>query len=70
VTSGEGAQLGERAARLLALAGQHDIGPGLTDAEFTRIERDYDVEFADDHRAFLTVGLPLNRQAPNRTPAP
>jgi hypothetical protein len=61
VISGEGARLGEEAARRLARAGQHEIGPGLTDAEFARIERDYDVEFADDHRAFLAAGLPLNR---------
>ena len=57
--SGEAARLGEEAARRLARTGQHEIGPGLTDAEFARIERDYDFEFADDHRAFLAAGLPL-----------
>lgn len=36
------------------------IGPGLSDAEFTRVERDYEFEFADDHRAFLAAGLPLD----------
>lgn len=51
---------GEEAARRLARAGQHEIGPGLTCAEFTRIEQDYGFEFADDHRAFLAAGLPLN----------
>jgi hypothetical protein len=32
----------------------------LTDAEFARIEGEYGFEFADDHRAFLAEGLPLN----------
>lgn len=58
--SSEGALLGEEAARRLAQIGCFPIGPGLTDTEFARIEHDYDFEFADDHRAFLTAGLPLN----------
>ena len=62
--SGDAARLGEEAARLLARTGQHEIGPGLTDAEFTRIERDYGFEFADDHRAFLAAGLPLKTPEP------
>ncbi|MBO0803733.1 MAG: hypothetical protein J2P25_11760 [Nocardiopsaceae bacterium] len=53
-------RLGEEAARRLARSGRNEIGPGLTDAEFDRIERDYDFEFADDHRAFLAAGLPLS----------
>lgn len=32
----------------------------MTDAELTRIEQDYGFEFADDHRAFLAAGLPLD----------
>jgi hypothetical protein len=60
VISSEGKRLGERAARRLVQAGPHEIGPGLTDAEFARIERDYEFEFADDHRGFLAAGLPLN----------
>ncbi|EEP75295.1 hypothetical protein MCAG_05622 [Micromonospora sp. ATCC 39149] len=32
----------------------------MTDVEFDRIERTYGFEFADDHRAFLAAGLPLN----------
>jgi hypothetical protein len=62
VISSEGARLGEEAARRLARTGRYEIGPGLTDAEFARIEHDYGFEFADDHRAFLSAGLPLNRQ--------
>jgi hypothetical protein len=59
VNSGEATRLGEEAAQRLARTGQCDIGPALTDAEFARIERDYEFEFADDHRAFLAAGLPL-----------
>jgi hypothetical protein len=66
VISSAGARLGEEAARRLAQAGQRELGPGLTDTEFARIERDYDIEFADDLRAFLAVGLPLNRLPLNR----
>jgi hypothetical protein len=61
--SSEGSRLGEEAARMLARTGRHKIGPGLTDTEIARIEREYQVEFAEDHRAFLAAGLPLNRAA-------
>jgi hypothetical protein len=60
VISSEGKRLGEKAAHRLAQAGPREIGSGLTDAEFARIERDYGFEFADDHWAFLAAGLPLN----------
>lgn len=60
MNSSEATRLGEEAARRLARTGRCDIGPGLTDDEFARIERDYEFEFADDHRAFLASGLPLN----------
>jgi hypothetical protein len=68
VVSSEAVRLGEEAARRLARAGQHETGPGLTDAEFTRIEQDYGFEFADDHRAFLTAGLPLNLRGTQERP--
>jgi hypothetical protein len=64
VISGEAARLGGEAARRLAQAGQCEIGPGLTDAEFARVERDCEFEFADDHRAFLAAGLPVETRAP------
>jgi len=72
VASSEGVRLGEQAARQLVQTGRHEIGPGLTDAEFTRIERDYEFEFADDHRAFLAAGLPLKTPEPyeRRNPWP
>ncbi|MFE5948438.1 hypothetical protein [Streptomyces sp. NPDC056480] len=56
----EGARLGAEAARRLAQTGLYEFEPGLTDAEFSRIERDHGFEFADDHRAFLAAGLPVN----------
>lgn len=59
-SGGEGARLGAKAARRLAATGIYRFEPGLTDAEFTRIEREHGFEFADDHRAFLAAGLPVN----------
>jgi hypothetical protein len=61
VIDSEAVRLGEEAARRLARSAQYENGPGLTEAEFARIERDYGFEFADDHRAFLAAGLPLSR---------
>lgn len=63
VISSDAVRLGVAAARRLARTGRYEIGPGLTDSEFSRIERDYGFEFADDHRAFLSAGLPLNGPA-------
>jgi len=60
VSNGEGTRLGQDAARRLAWIGRCPIGPGLTGVEVATIERDYDFEFAADHRAFLVAGLPLN----------
>ncbi|MGV9425804.1 hypothetical protein ACWDO7_16170 [Streptomyces sp. NPDC003656] len=56
----EGALSGAEAARRLAKTGLYECGPGLTDAEFEHIEHEYGFEFADDHRAFLAAGLPIN----------
>ncbi|WP_330272736.1 hypothetical protein OG205_38560 [Lentzea sp. NBC_00516] len=44
----------------MAELGCCEIAPGLTDAEFARIEAEHEFEFADDHRAFLAAGLPVN----------
>jgi hypothetical protein len=65
VISGAARWLGEEAARRVAEIGGCEIGPGLTDAEFARIERDFGFEFADDHRVFLAAGLPLNAAGPS-----
>jgi hypothetical protein len=64
VIDSDAARIGEQAARDLARLGCCEIGPGLTDAEFSRIEQEYGFEFADDHRAFLAAGLPLNSPNP------
>ncbi|MFE2015475.1 hypothetical protein [Streptomyces sp. NPDC059491] len=58
--SNEGARIGTEAARRLAQTGLYEFETGLTDAEFSRIEQEYGFEFADDHRAFLAAGLPIN----------
>lgn len=60
--SREGELLGLRAARRLAELDCCEIEPGLSEAEFNRIERDFGFEFADDHRAFLAAGLPLRQE--------
>ncbi|MBO4142735.1 hypothetical protein J5U46_21535 [Micromonospora tulbaghiae] len=52
--------MGIEAARRLVELDVVDIQPGLTDAEFVTIERRFGFEFADDHRAFLAVGLPVS----------
>ncbi|MFH9554520.1 hypothetical protein [Streptomyces sp. NPDC017435] len=56
-----GVKLGWEAAHPLAAADCCEIEPGLTDAEFRRIETEYGFEFADDHRAFLAAGLPVKQ---------
>jgi hypothetical protein len=45
-----------------------DIDPGLTAAELSRIETAFGLEFADDHRAFLNAGLPVNTGMPPPQP--
>ena len=58
MTASAGASLGEEAGRRLVRR-RRDIQPGLTVAEFDRMERQYGFEFADDHRGFLSVCLPV-----------
>lgn len=58
--SSDGALLGARAAQRLKDLGHIQIGPGLTNTELDRVEAEFGIEFADDHRAFLAAGLPLN----------
>jgi hypothetical protein len=53
------------AAALLAASGRFSIRPGLTAAEFDKIEAEFGFTFADDHRAFLTAGLPFGRGWPD-----
>jgi hypothetical protein len=60
VKIGEGERLGAAAARRLAELGCCELAPGLTEVELGGIERRFGFEFADDHRAFLAAGLPVN----------
>ncbi|MFJ4962728.1 hypothetical protein EES43_16025 [Streptomyces sp. ADI96-02] len=61
MTGGAGQQAGARAARRLAELGVCVLEPGLSGAEFDRIEAEYGIAFAEDHRAFLAAGLPVDR---------
>ncbi|WP_137235473.1 hypothetical protein [Streptomyces sp. BPSDS2] len=76
MTGDEGMRAGARAARRLAELGVCELGPGLSEAEFGRIEAEYGIVFADDHRGFLAAGLPVGRagrpeeDAPPRNPWP
>ncbi|WP_299539547.1 hypothetical protein [uncultured Streptomyces sp.] len=58
---GAGFRLGTRAAERLARTGAREVRPGLTEAEFRRVEETFGFAFADDHRAFLAAGLPVGR---------
>jgi hypothetical protein len=52
-------QMRDAAARLAALDCCR-LEPGLTDAEFARVEAMYGFTFADDHREFLAAALPVD----------
>ncbi|MEU4280996.1 MULTISPECIES: hypothetical protein [Nocardiopsis] len=52
-------RLGTEAAHHLMDADCCEIEPGLSDAEFSRIEAECRFEFSADHRAFLVAGLPV-----------
>ncbi|MBU2662663.1 hypothetical protein KOI35_04010 [Actinoplanes bogorensis] len=53
------------AAELLAASGRFSLTPGLTDAELSAIEREFEFTFADDHRAFLAAVVPTGRGWPD-----
>lgn len=60
-----GDRLGIEAAQRLAALDSVTIEPGLSDEVFARVEDEFGVEFADDHRSFLAAGLPVGAQWPN-----
>ncbi|MCX5215981.1 hypothetical protein OG689_43370 [Kitasatospora sp. NBC_00240] len=60
MTNHDGHQLGAEAAHRLARLGCCTIEQGLSDAEFDEIEGLYGFQFAEDHRDFLSVGLPVS----------
>jgi hypothetical protein len=56
----DGHRLGVEAMRRLRSRSVCAVDAGLTDTEFARIEKEFGFQFADDHRAFLAAGLPVN----------
>ncbi|GAA2476472.1 hypothetical protein [Winogradskya humida] len=55
----------ETPAALLASYARFTIEPGLTETELAAVEKEFAFSFADDHRAFLTAGLPTGRGWPD-----
>src|SRR5205809_800863 len=53
------------AVDLLAKAGSCTVRPGLTEDELAAIERRFGFVFNDDHRAFLSAGLPAGPSWPD-----
>jgi hypothetical protein len=66
----DGTRLGVEASRRLASLGMVTLAPGLTDEEFARVEDEFGFEFADDHRSFLSSGLPVGDSWPDWRSAP
>ncbi|WNZ13574.1 hypothetical protein [Streptomyces sp. 11x1] len=60
---GDGRRLGAEAMSRLRGKSAAVIEDGLSDDEFARIEETFGFRFADDHRAFLAAGLPVNSPA-------
>jgi hypothetical protein len=64
----DGWRLGTEAMHRLRRRDLCAIEAGLTDAEFARVETEFGVQFAADHRAFLAAGLPVNSRPQPREP--
>lgn len=67
-SAADGPRLGADAMSRLRASSVCVIENGLGDDEFARIEKAFGFRFADDHRAFLAAGLPVN--SPPAPPAP
>lgn len=65
MTDADAASLGARAAARVTEAAAVTVEPGLSDDEFARVEAEFGFAFADDHRAFLAIGVPVGAQWPN-----
>jgi hypothetical protein len=65
VIDSEGLFLGTEAARRIAEQRRVELEPGLTATELDRVEGRFGFEFADDHRAFLSAGLPVGQGWPD-----
>lgn len=57
--------MGREAARRLAQRRHGEVCRGLSEAELARVEVEFGIEFADDHRSFLSAGLPVGRSWPD-----
>jgi hypothetical protein len=64
----DGRRLGTEAMHRLRRRDVCAIEAGLTDAEFARVETEFGFRFADDYRAFLAAGLPVNSRPEPREP--
>ena len=60
------AQVGRRASALLQqIHGVAEWTPGLSPSEFHDLEQRFDIEFADEHRAFLAAAVPFGSGWPD-----
>jgi len=66
----DGVQIGVAASRQLAALGTVTMTAGLTEDELAGIEGEFGFEFADDHRSFLSAGLPVGDAWPDWRSAP
>ncbi len=62
--------IGAGTIRRLAALETVTIEPGLTDDELAHIQHEFGFEFADDHRLFLSSGLPVGNSWPDWRSAP
>lgn len=66
MTPQDAADVGRRASELLrSLPLDITWAPGLGPEEFDAIEQRFDIEFADEHRAFLAAGVPVGGGFPD-----
>lgn len=65
MVEGDGRLLGAEAALQLSRLSAVQIERGLTETELVRVEGQFGFDFADDHRAFLSTGLPVGRGWPD-----
>jgi len=66
----DGSHSGVEASRRLAAVGTVTMTPGLTADELAHIEGEFGLEFAHDHRSFLSSGLPVGDAWPDWRSAP
>ena len=61
--TGSAAEVGRWASALLrAVPGAAEWTPGLSPSEFDDLQQRFDIEFADEHRAFLAARRPVRQR--------